>query len=90
MKILRYKLKHFSTQETEIRRERGSIAPRKVFARPETFCTEHTFVHYIWKITEVSAKFLDSLESFKIVLNVSELSGKFRFCPEILRIVWKV
>ena len=29
--------------ETEIHRERGSIAPRKVFARPESFCAEHIF-----------------------------------------------
>ena len=57
--------------ETEIHRERRSIAPRKVFARPESFGTEHTFDYYIRKIAEVSRKFLDLLESFQIVLNVS-------------------
>ena len=29
--------------ETEIHRERGSIAPRKVFAHPESFCADIFF-----------------------------------------------
>ena len=29
--------------ETEIRRERGSIAPWKVMARPESFCARNVF-----------------------------------------------
>ena len=82
-----------SWPETEIRRERGSIAPRKVFARPESFCTEVTFVYFypeiFCKITEVSGKFLDRLERFQIVLNISELSGKFRLCLESFGFVWK-
>ena len=57
--------------ETEIRWERGSIAPRKVFARPESFCTEHTFVYYIRNLSGKSLKFL---ESFWIVWKVSRLS----------------
>ena len=80
--------------ETEIRRERKSIAPRKDFARPESFCAEHTFVYFhlelVWKITKVSGKFLDCLERFQIVLNVFELSESFRFWQEIFRVLWKI
>ena len=36
--------KYSRKSETEICRERGSIAPRKVFVCPESFCTEQTFV----------------------------------------------
>ena len=73
--------------ETEIRTERGSIAPRKVFAHPEVFVLNillSIISGTFWKITEVSKKFLYPLESFQIVLNVSDLSGKFWFCLEIL------
>ena len=68
--------------ETEIHRERRTIASWKVFARPESFALNILCLLYpklLWKITEVSGKFLDRLESFQIVLNVSELSGKFCF-----------
>ena len=57
--------------ETEIHRERGSIAPRKVFSSPENFCTEHTFVYCIRNLFGKSLKFL---ESFWIVWKVSRLS----------------
>ena len=89
--------------ETEIHRERRSIAPWKVFARQDSFSTEHTFVYYIRNLSGISLKFLDRPESFKICLNVSELSGKFRFfsgnfpyClesiqgPETFQIFWQV
>ena len=48
------------------------------------------FPELVWKTTEFSEKFLDCLESFQIVLNVSELSGMFQFYLKMFCIVWKV
>ena len=73
--------------ETEICRERGSIAPRKVFARPESFCNTQTFVYYIQTLSGKSLKFL---ESFWIVWKVSRLSWTFLNCLESFGFVWKV
>ena len=65
------------TADTEICREGGSIAPRRVFARPESWCTEHTFVYYSWNL---SWTLLNCLESFYFVNNKkkSVLSVKHR------------
>ena len=72
--------------ETEIHRERGSIAPWKVFARPESFCTEHTFVYYILKLF---GKSLKNLESFWIVWKVFRLYWTFLNCLKSFYFVWK-
>ena len=80
--------------ETEILRERASIARRKVFARPESFCA--------WivkrKIFTLSGNFSDFLEIFSDFLeSFPDCLENFPDClksfPEILnvfRIVWKV
>ena len=72
--------------ETEICRELGSIAPRKVFARPESFCTENTFVYYIRNLSGKSLKFLESLW---ILWKVSGLSWMYLNCLESSGFVWK-
>ena len=75
--------------ETEIHRERGSIAPWKVLRVWKVFCTEHTFVYYIWNLSEKSLKFL---ESYKKVWKVSRWSEKFpdfqiSYCLKSFKIV---
>ena len=45
----------------------------------------------MWKITEVFFEsYWEFLESFQIVLNISELSGKVLFCLKIFCTFWKV
>ena len=66
--------------ETELHWERKSIAPWKVFARTEFFCTEHTFVYHIRNLSGKSLKFLQSFW----------ISGKFPDCLEHSLFVWKV
>ena len=48
------------SQKQKKRSERGSIAPWKVFAHPESFGTEHIFVYYFRNLAEKSLKFLES------------------------------
>ena len=74
MKFSEGKCRLVLQSETEIHRERRSIAPRKVFACPESFCTEHTFFYYIRNMSEKSMKFL---ESFWIAWKVLKLSWTF-------------
>ena len=76
----------FVKSETEIHRECRSIAPRKVFARQESFSTEHTFVYYIRNLSGISLKFL---ESFWIVRKVSRFAWMFLNCLESFGFVWK-
>ena len=70
-----------SHPESEKARWRVGIANRKVFARPESFCayiqngpkikSKHSIslesFWIVWKVSEQSGKFLDSLESFQTV-----------------------
>ena len=64
--------------ETEIHGERTSIARRKVFACPESFC-EGNFC--------LPISIGNCLESFRIVWKTSGLSGKILDCLEILHII---
>ena len=75
-----------------------ALLPGKFLRDQEFFALNFCLLYpdLVWKITEVSGKFPDYLESFQIVLNVSELSGKYRKSrklPNFLtsyQIVWKV
>ena len=61
--------------ETEIHGERASIAHRKVFARPESFCAGNFFLpisiencletlRSVWKVSGLSGELPDYLERF--------------------------
>ena len=72
-------LKHFQIAreeaETEIRRERGSIAPWKVFARPESFAQGTYFFYIITKTCLESLRIV--WKCFNIMGKESGLCGKF-------------
>ena len=83
----------FSRAETEIHRERGSIAPWKVFARPESSCARNDFfLHYNQNLSGESPDCLEMFQCYGkrvwIVWKVSGLSGKFPDCLESFRIDW--
>ena len=80
--------------ETEKGRQRGSIATRKVFARPESFCALNAkmlkTVRTVWKLSGQSGNFPDSLETFRTVWKLSGQSGNFPDSPESVWTAWKM